>query len=322
MTDIRTLSDGEKITEPGFYAISLEQHHNQPCDGPSVTSGVLRKMELETPADVWAFSKLNPDRWPEKPPTAAMRQGVAMALYVEGGKEALLREFKVHPEDKPRKPTAAQQAAYDEGKSTDAGTASVEYWRAVETSPSLYLTQAEFDLICAMGEVLARDPAASAVMSGIPEITMAWRDERTGLWLLSRPDTVSFDGSASDYKKIAPGGKPFNYRLVDRRITDFGYHQQMALAAEVFEKLTKEWPTSVGIVAQSDQPPHHVIPREIAEEELRFGQFQNRRAIDRFAECLDSGVWPGPGEDIGAYQMPAWLRDRLLEDMQVSGVSP
>ena len=46
MTEIRTLADDEQITEPGFYAISLDRHHSQPCDGPSVTSGVLRKMEL------------------------------------------------------------------------------------------------------------------------------------------------------------------------------------------------------------------------------------------------------------------------------------
>ena len=74
MTQILTLKDDEKIAEPGFYAISLDRHHNQPCDGPSVTSGVLRAMELQTPADVWAFSRLNPDRF-EKEQTTALPIG-------------------------------------------------------------------------------------------------------------------------------------------------------------------------------------------------------------------------------------------------------
>ena len=44
--EIRTLADGELIAEPGFYNISLDRHHAQPCNGPSVTSGILRKMGI------------------------------------------------------------------------------------------------------------------------------------------------------------------------------------------------------------------------------------------------------------------------------------
>ena len=68
--------------------------------------------------------------------------------------------------------------------------------------------------------------------------------------------------------------------------------------------------------------PHHVILREIAEEDLRIAQFRNRRAIDRFHECLTSGHWPGPGEDVGVYQRPDWQRTMLIEQMQIAGTSP
>lgn len=320
MTDIRTLADGEQITEPGFYRISLDLHHSQPCGGVSVTSGVLRQMELATPADVWAFSALNPNKW-ERKETDALRLGVAMALYVEGGPEQVLTGFKIHPEDKPRRPTPAQIEAFGRGAGTPAGTVSVEYWRAVDADPQGYLSQSEFDTICMMGAVLADDPAASAIMGGEPEITMAWQDERTGLWLLSRPDTVSFDGMLSDYKKMATMGEPFSYRTVDQRITRHGYDMQIAFGCEVFERLVGDWPMG-GIVAQWDQPPHHVILREIAEEDLRIAAFRNRRAIDRFHECLTSGFWPGPGNDVGVYQRPDWQYKMLLEEMQISGTSP
>ena len=319
--EIRTLADDEQITEPGFYQISLDRHHDQPCDGVSVTSGVLRKMILETPADVWAFSKLNPDRWPEEDRTA-LRLGRAMAAWVEGGMEEVEKHFLMLPEDKPRKPTPAQIKAYAEGRATDAGKLSVEFWRDVENDYRDHITNAEEKMIRDMGRVLADDPAACAVMGGIPEITMAWRDERTGLWLLARPDTVSFDGSMSDYKKVNTAGSPFNYRLCDRRITQHGYDMQMAFAAYVFGKLTGEYPTSVGLVFQWDKPPHHVILREIIEEDLRLAEFRNRQAIDQFAHCLNAGYWPGPGDDVGAYQRPDWLRDQILEEMQTAGVSP
>ena len=321
MTEIRTLGPADKINAPGFYSIPLSVHHGQPCDGISVTSGVLRQMELATPADVWAFHAMNPDRW-ERKETDALRMGVAMALYVEGGVERVLQGFRIHPEDKPRKPTKTQIAAYEAGKGTEAGTASVEYWRAVDAEPDDWLTEAEFETICTMGRVLASDPAAAAVMGGIPEVTMAVQDERTGLWLLARPDTVSFDGAVTDYKRMNTQGKPFNYRVVDQRITQYGYDMQIGFAAWVFEALTGTWPGVAGIVAQSDAAPHHVILREISEEDLRIGNFRNRRAIDRFAECLASNHWPGPGEDVGAYQRPEWQRLMLLEQMNTAGVAP
>lgn len=318
---IRTLCPNEKITEPGFYAMPLSRHHSQPCNGVSVTSGVLRAMELQTPADVWAFSLLNPGRW-ERKETDALRLGVAMALYVEGGPHRVLDGFKVHPEDRPRRPTKSQVKAFDEGRASDAAIASVEYWKAVDAEPNDYLDQDEFDLICLMGAVLDRDPAASAVMSGIPEVTMAWQDERTGIWVLSRPDTISLDGVVTDYKRIAGAGMPFSTRLVDQRIERHGYDMQIALGCEAMERLTGTWPGAAGIIAQAAEAPHHVILRSFDNDDLRIAQWRNRRALDRFHECLTSGHWPGPGEVVGAYQMRKDLRERFLEEMNTAHAAP
>lgn len=315
-TAIRQLADDETITEPGLYRISLERHHSQPCDGVSVTSGVLRAMELQTPADVWAFHLLNPRRF-QKTDTDPMRLGRAMAAYVEGGEEGLGQSFAVLPEERPRRPTAQQLAAYAAGTATETGAASVEFWAAVEADTRDYITAEEWSLLRDMGEALAADPAAAAVMSGVPEVTMAWRDEATGIWCLARPDTINFDGTVTDYKKMSSKGRPFSHRVVDHAITDRGYDMQLAFAAEGMEQTLGHWPETAAIIAQYDSPPYHVILREILEEDLRFGQFRNHRALHRFAECLQSGIWPGPGVDTAAYQRPDWQRDMLIKEMAV-----
>lgn len=336
---IRDLADDDWITEPGFYRMSLDRHHDQPCMSPatraamdedgiqppldavSVTSGVLRRMELQTPADVWAFHRLNRDRWEQKD-RSALRWGRAMAAFIEGGVEEVERHFWVRGHDAPRRPTAAQEAAYDAGKGTDAGTASVEFWRSMEADPRDELEPAAWQTILEMGAALIQDPAACAVMAGEPEVTMAWQDDQTGIWVLSRPDTVSFDGMMSDYKRINTQGRPFTHWVVDRRITDHGYHMQMALGAEAFQRLTGSAPDAVGIVAQWDARPYHVILREIADEELGIGRWQNARALARFAECYRSGSWPGPGADTASYQMPPAMRDRLVEEMNTAYAAP
>ncbi|MDB6151491.1 MAG: hypothetical protein JWQ44_2939 [Chthoniobacter sp.] len=321
MFDIRTLAAGEKISDPGFYNIPLSQHHNQPCAGVSVTSGILRTMHEKTPADVWAFHVLNPNRWVRKE-TDALRLGVAMALLVEGGPEKVLTAFSIHPDDKPRRPTPAQRKACSEGRGTDAAVQSVEYWDAVDTNPDDYLTQEEFETILTMGEVLMQDEAAKSILGGLPEVTMAWQDERTGLWVLSRPDTIHPEGIVTDYKKIATQGKPFNGYLVDQRIRAHRYDMQIALGAEGMERLLGEWPSAAGIIAQCGEAPHHVIIRSMSEEVLRMGQFHNRRALDRFAECLKSNHWPGPGEHVGSFHWDDATWARMIEEMNTQGVAP
>lgn len=318
---IRTLKNGEKITEPGFYNIPLEVHHHQPCDGVSVTSGVLRTMELKTPADVWAFHLLNPDRF-ERKQSDALRLGRAMAAWVEGGEEAVMNHFMVLPADRPKRPTPQQISAYAKGEAKDAGIASVEFWAKVESDPRDIVSADEWQMICNMGKVLAADPHAAASLGGVPEITMAWYDEINRLWVLSRPDLVNFAGFVSDYKTGSDRGYGFNTRACDLAITQHGYHMQLALAAEAFEQLSGEWPQLAAIVFQLKEPPYHVIPRSVEEEELRMGLFQNRRARARFRECLDSGDWPGPGVDFAAYSMPDWFRERILNDMNTSGEAP
>lgn len=314
-TEIRSLEPGDVIREPGFYQLPMARHHGQPCAGVSVTSSVLRKMELETPADVWAFHDLNPDRW-ERRETTALRLGRAMAAVVEGGPEMLETLFRVLPKTRPSRPTAAQIKACEEGRGTEAGLRSVAFWEEVHADPRDILSEAEWALICDMGKVLAADPAAAAALGGHPEITMAFYDEVNDLWCLSRPDQVSFDGLVSDYKKVSAQGAPFDHRLIDRKITSYGYDMQIAFAAEAFEALTGEYPDQAGLVFQSDKPPHHVILRPIARQDLEIATFRNRRARRQFRACLDSGHWWGPGEDIGAYQRPAWQRDLLLDQMK------
>lgn len=338
---IQILADNDVIEAPGFYEMSLDRHHNQPCDGPSVTSGILRKMDplIGTPADVWEHHLLNPNRR-ERAETDALRLGRVMAAYIECGPEGVEEHVQIirgraptltvtemlqkvmqgheFPENPPSRPAAKQVMAYAAGTATPAAARAVKYWLEIEADPRMKVTESEWALICDMGKVLAADPAATVVMEGVPEISMAWKDEATGLWCLARPDTVSFSGLSTDYKKMATMGTAFNERIVDSRITQHGYDMQGAFACEGFEILGGQWP-DFGIIAQCGQAPYHVILREIPQDDLRIGQFRNHRSLGLFRECLDSGHWPGPGEDTGAYRRPEWQREKLLKQMQEAG---
>lgn len=318
--EIRTLKPGEKITENGFYNIPLAVHHNQPCDGPSVTSGVLRTMELDSPADVWAWSKLN-DKARKKESTSAMYMGAAMAALIADGVKELQKQFYCLDKKIPKRPSPLQWAAWKENrtKSTDTIRA-CKAWTLINDDPRPPLTHAEVQELIAMAKVLRKDPDAQAAMDGLPEITMAAKDEETGLWLLARPDTVSMDGVVTDYKKIATmrseSLKPW---MVDQRIAAGGWDMQLGFGSDVFHRIVGDWPSLHGIVGQWGEYPYHVITRVIEEEDINMGIFRCRRAVRTFHTCMTSGHWPGPGADVGSFHRNEAVRDRLREEMQSEG---
>lgn len=320
-TDVATLADDQEITEPGFYRCSLDRHHSQPCDGVSVTSSVLRTIEIETPADVWWFHMLNPDRYPPKE-AVKFSEGRAMHSWVEGGEAVLRRDFIILPPDTPSRPTEAQ---WNAAKPSPPSVKAMEFWTKIrarqESTGRDILTDTQFKKIRDMGEALARDETATAVIGGEPEITMAWRDEETELWALSRLDNMTFDGLLSDYKKVSAMGRPFNSRLVHRRITDYGYFMQLALGAEGYHVLTGNWPTDCALVFQMDQPPHHCITAPIGQDELYWGMCANHQAMRTFRDCMASGYWPGPGDDLTTYSFSDWQRERF-EERQRTGDIP
>ncbi|MBT9385506.1 PD-(D/E)XK nuclease-like domain-containing protein [Pseudooceanicola sp. CBS1P-1] len=319
--EFRTLEPDELITEPGFYRISLDRHHNLPCDGPSVTSGVLRRMAKFAPSKVWARHPLNPDRFAD-PDSSALRLGRAMAALVEGGAEELQKHFQVLPDDKPARPTKAQLRALAQGRETPAAKKSIAFWSSITRDGRDILSESEFELLVGMGAALAADPAAAYALGGEPEITMAWQDERTGIWCLSRPDNLREDGLLSDYKKVNTQGRPFTGALVDDLIEKHGYHMQLGFADEGWEILTGNKPSQIGLVVQEDDAPYDVILREIEAEAISIGRFENRQALNRFSECLNAGRWPGAGEHVGAYRMSESYRERILAEMQTAGVAP
>lgn len=318
---IHDLGPKEIITEPGFYRLSLDRHHNGPCDGPSVTSSVLRKLEVGSPLHVWAFHYLNPDRYDDAD-RGALRMGRAMHSWVEGGRQALERDFIVIPSDAPSKPTKAQLASE---KPSPTAIRSISFWEAVserlEATGRSLISQAEYETIAAMGEALAADPLASAVVGGEPEITMAWKDEETGLWCLSRLDNLTGDGLLSDYKKISTAYRPMTPALCRRRIEDGGYHQQLAFGAEGYFNITGNWPTDCALVFQEDKPPYAAITIAVGGDPLYWGMCANHRSLRLFRQCLDADHWPGPGENPEEFNFRDFQTERM-QQRQAEGDLP
>lgn len=315
---IRDLPHGETVKEPGAYRTPMSWYHTQGiCPGPSISSSGLRRIAMESPWHFWMSSDLNPNRYPAKEDSDALILGKATHALVLGD-ENFDREFVYVPKDAPRKPTPQQIKAYDEGRATDIGIESVEFWRAFddEAEGRLMLTDVQIEKIARMSENIKQSPeAVAALTGGMTEISMIWQDEITGVWVKSRPDVLPDNGfDAADLKTFAPRVTDLK-RAVQQAVTQNAYHMQMALAAmgaeAVFGMTTKEF---ILIFAQSTEP-HCVIPVRLDEESLYIGTFLCRKAINTFADCLAREEWPGPVTGILDYTIPPSLLEKYYEEI-------
>lgn len=311
------IPDGTPVPGPGQYEMSMEHYHSQACcPGVSVSSSGLRKILLESPADFWAFSDLNDDRF-EKPSSEAFTFGrAAHALLL--GDEDFHAKFAVVPASAPPKPLPSQIVARLEGRVSASAQERFDFWDEfdAETAGKELLSENDLTHIMRISEALKAHEIVPLLMEGQAEQSLIWEDEATGIWLKSRLDILSATGDLADLKSTAQKSP----HLIKRDIGKHGYDMQLALGTMALENVlgvpfTPE--TYAGRAALLlfvyKQPPYHVMPIEIDFESLHYARIKCRAAIDRMYECLKSGVWPGPFDGILTYTTPAWEVEEITE---------
>jgi hypothetical protein len=322
--NIREIADGEIITEPGAYRMSMSWYHSQCCDGPSVSSTGIRLLALQSPHAFWKTSDLNPDRYPEKEPSDSLILGRAAHALILGD-EVFDEHFVYVPKDAPRRPTAVQVKAFErDGVWSDAAAKGAEWWAEFDANAAgrLLLKEEQVEKIMRMGENLRENTFAVEVLtSDLIEISMVWQDPITGIWIKSRPDCIPSNGvDFGDLKTFAPKSRDLIISA-QRSVTDFGYPLQMALAvmgAEVVFGTTAE---RCALVFVQTSAPFEVVPIEIDPVSIYWARVLIRQGLDRMKHGLDTGEWPGVAPDPIAYQYPDSMQKRF-EQMQKHGLLP
>lgn len=276
----------DKIDKPGVYEIDMETYHGDCCVGPSISSSGLRDIESKTPAHYFAHSYLNPHRVEKS--SSGFALGSAAHTLILGDEEFAKRHI-ISPFDSFR-------------------TKEAKLWRDdMERAGKVILTADQIETVKAMASELQRHPLIrQGILEGEVEKSLIWTDPETGVWLKARPDTLPREGWLVDYKTTTDASD----RAIDRTISDYGYHMQLALAAEGMAELGLGMPSTFALIFQETSAPFAVRVVEIDPDFIFRGAQQNRRAIRTFWSCVDTGEWPAyAGEKTAT--APHWLEDRL-----------
>ncbi len=301
--------DGNLIDKPGAYRnVPIRRYHGaEICSSASISGSGLKvlandkgqRTKGQTPRHFWERSNLNQNRR-QREDTDALRMGRAFhdALLLPSAWET---DYHFLPEGFSR---AAKVKMAAEIADADAAIA------AGKTVISIN----EHALIEAMVEAMMSDSLATSVFGkGEAEVTLAWQDAETGIWLRARPDWIREDRKAAMNVKTDADA---SYSGFSKSIAKFGYAQGAALELDGYAAVFGEAPPRYfhPVIEKPTKDSYNhgdfiaTALWELPEEDIERGRFLNRQAIRTFADCLTSGKWPGYTPEVELCGLPSWAR--------------
>lgn len=277
------------LASPGLYAgIGPDRYHGQLTVTPSLSASMAVTIIDECPAKMFANCYLDPEYEGEQRQdfdigTAAHLGLLEPDLWAERIVEIDADSYRT------KDAKAARDAAHAAGRTP--------------------LLTDQADRVRAMGAAARRNAEIRRVMTGARfETTLVWQDRETGVWLKTRPDVLALTGGElHDYKTTTCAEES----TFERRAADLLYFQKAAWYLDGVEAVTGARPDVYGFIVQETKRPFLTAVYDLDERAIEWGRKMNRVAIDLFAECLATGIWPGYGGRRGRIGLPAYTDIRL-----------
>lgn len=174
---------------------------------------------------------------------------------------------------------------------------------AARAEGKIPLLTADHERVKAMADALASHRLAMRLLSeGRPEVSAFAVDEATGVLRRGRFDWLG-ETILTDYKTCACA-EPLAFV---KAAANFGYHMQAAWYSDLATDLGHP-AQAFAFIAQEKEPPYLVTVIELPPELVSIGRDRNRRALERFRDCTESGIWPGyvPDDTFAQPPAPRW----------------
>ncbi len=302
---IRKVKHGEIITQDGIYDMPMSWYHDDCCEGPSISSSGIRTILNKSPLHYWHGSKLNPDRPEDKDDEDKAHYRIGRAGHT------LLLE----PSDF-SKTFVTRPPIYDSWRTNDS-----KKWRAEAIANGLtVLDPAEMQGVHGVAQALRRHPLyEQGLLDGDIERSLIWKDEKSGIWLKSRPDAIPQGSNMFSDLKVVADASP---RAANKSIYGYGYDVQMGMGAVGMWVVLRRKMEEFAIVNVEAKPPHGILISPIPPEDIADALILLRHGINIFKECWEAGEWPSYDESDTEYsRRPEWQRNKIKAGIE-SGKLP
>jgi hypothetical protein len=268
---------------PGIHNLTADEYHADPVAGGSLSSTGARKLLNTCPAKF--------KHW--------LDEGEETKTVWDEGAAAHKKVLGAGPE--------LVRIDADEWRSNSV-KAEVQ---AVRDRGGIPLKPKQWDMVHGMAAALTRHKLAAALLSpaqGVAEQTIVWQDPQTGVMLRALLDQLRHPAPAGatfyvpDYK-TAECAHPDK---VARSVADWGYHIQGWWYEQAVKAAGRGPDVRFALVVQEKSAPYLVSVVFPDAEAIRAGGLLARDAINQYAECKESGVWPGYSDEGVPVSLPPW----------------
>jgi len=235
---------------------------------------------------------------PQEPPSEAMEFGsVTHKLVLGEGADVAVLEPDVH-------------GLKADGTLADKPTAT-KAWKEAEAEAReahrIPIHVDSFTKAQAMAEAVFQHPVAGPLLTlpGEAEQSFYAADPATGVALRGRTDrVVEYDGRLHivDYKTSASA----SHEDFGRIALKYRYYLQWAWYRTLSGLCGLDDDPAFVFIVQEKTSPYLVNVITLDDEALDLGRIHMRQAIDTYARCTESGVWPGYEETIHTVSLPVW----------------
>ncbi|WP_374633990.1 PD-(D/E)XK nuclease-like domain-containing protein [Ferrovibrio sp.] len=283
---------GTPLPQGIHFGVPMLHYLAQPCPGPAVQGTDLKRLWDECPAYAWGLYSGNPQR-DEDEETVATSFGTAFHMLLLEPHE-FARAYAIKPD--------GMNFSTKEGKA----------WRAETEAAGLEIvSEAEMKRMQRMKDEIAAHRIGRLILErkAKAEATMIARDPETGLWLKCRPDFLMPDAPALTVN-LKTAHKP-NPRAWQRQASDLGYHISAAFTRRVAKLVGLHDALPYAFLVVGSKAPHLPFVATLKDSAMAWGDLIVTRALRTFADCLDSGKWPGYADDVIEIDLPPWEEARL-----------
>jgi exodeoxyribonuclease VIII len=149
-------------------------------------------------------------------------------------------------------------------------------------------------------------------LPGSCELSGFSNDPETGVACRHRFDKLTDFGIGIDLKTTVDA-RPDAF---SRSVYTYAYHMQNAFYADQHEWITGgKLKDFIFLVVESEEP-YSVKMYRLDEESVEIGRHMYRKALDIYAQCKESGIWPGYDcNEIETLRIPEWAVYKYDEEL-------
>ncbi len=301
---IESLVPPVKITAPGLYRMLDTDYHADPCEVPSLSSTIGRRLIDASPAHAWNdHPRLNPPREDEAKPKIPPKWDFGSLIHklvLGAGANIEVLPYDAWTTKEARE---MRDACYEDGK--------------------IPVKQKDFDRAEVMAAAFERqlagcDPIIRTCMDkGPAEVIAVWQEQ--SIWCRAMLDKlwVSLDGTVAtiiDYKSTEASAA---HHETERRIFQMGYDFQgvfygrglVALMPEIKE-------LRFAIITQEVTAPFAMTVLAPTIEAAELAEVKVLTALALWERCMSTDEWPGyPSATRPATPRPWTERDWLAREV-------